>query len=72
LECTENDYDRSIDDFILFCNKNGVEVNREEFVKDYTEGKESPPMIDYMWWRLNNNEIGGRYDISKKRRQTAD
>lgn len=62
------DIKHSMDDFALYCNKQGVEVNIEELYKDYVEEKESAPMIVYTWWRATNREVRGRNDICKKRR----
>lgn len=58
-------------DFQLYCNKMGVKVNLKELYEDYTEQKESAPMIAYAWWKAKNKEVVGRDDISKTRRRTV-
>ena len=59
----------SIEDFERYCNKKGVTINIQEFYKDYTEEKYTAPVIAYTWWKAKNNEVGGRYDIQKRKRR---
>ena len=65
---------QSLQLFVSYCNRMGVTVNFEELYNDYIQydGKKveaSAPIIAYAWWRASNNEVGGRNDISKKRRR---
>ena len=65
------DYDewkKDLYDFQLYCNKMGVKVNLKELYIDYTEQKESAPMIAYAWWKAKNKELAGRYDVKPRRR----
>ena len=52
-------------DFERYANSLGVEVNVEELYADYTEEKESAPMIAFAAWRMMHKAVGGRNDIQK-------
>lgn len=58
-------------DFERYANSLGVNVNLKELYKDYTEEKDSAPMIAFAAWRAMNKDVGGRNDIFKKQRRNA-
>ena len=58
-------------DFERDANSLGVSVNLKELYKDYTEEKDSAPMIAFAAWRAMNKDVGGRNDIFKKQRRNA-
>ena len=60
---------KSLHDFELYCNNLGVSVDMKKFLEDYTEEKDTAPVIAYTWWRASNNEVGGRDDILKAKRR---
>lgn len=55
-------------DFERYANSLGVEVNVDELYADYTEEKESAPMIAFAAWRMMHKAVGGRDDIRKEKR----
>ena len=67
-EPLKEDIMENLSDFIIYCSKKGITVNKIEFLKEYTENKKSPAMIAYAYWRMSQNEIGGRNDFPERRR----
>lgn len=74
LTHNSNDIDNyeMFSDFERYANSLGVQVNVKELYADYTECKESAPMIAFAAWRAMNKDIGGRNDILKTKRRTPD
>ena len=60
---------KSLHDFELYCNKLGVSIDIKKFLEDYTEEKDTAPVIAYTWWKASNREVGGRNDLSKTKRR---
>ena len=73
LEYEVDDYDRfeMFSDFVKYANSLGVKVNVKELYADYSEGKDSAPMIAFTAWRAMNNSVVGRNDILKRKRRDA-
>ena len=70
-EVDEKERFEMFSDFVRYANSLGVEVNVKELYADYSEGKESAPMIAFAAWRAMNNSVVGRNDIFKRKRQNA-
>ena len=71
-EVDEKDRFEMFSDFVRYAESLGVKVNVKELYADYSEGKESAPMIAFATWRAMNNSVVGRNDILKRKRQNAD
>ncbi len=59
----------NINDFARYCNKKGVSIDIDAFYADYSEGKDTAPVIAYASWRAKNKEIGGMYGFQKAKRR---
>ena len=58
-------------DFERYANSLGVKVNLKELYKDYSEEKDSAPMIAFAAWRAMNKDVVGRNDILKRKRRNS-
>jgi len=54
--------------FVKYAQSLGVTVNVDKLFEDYTEEKYSPPVLAFISWKLENEGVGGRDDISKRKR----
>lgn len=52
VEYSESNMNESLNEFESWCRSKGVSVNKDELYSDYIEGKESPGMLAYSWWKL--------------------
>lgn len=62
-------YYEYLNDFVMYCNTQGVIVNKKELYADYIEEKDSAPMLAFAWWMAKNKEVGGRNDIQQRKRR---